>query len=76
MRALVYPTLVAGKAGGLLKTDQHLRFAAAAPGTTGAPNGDNQSKVPFTLLTALGRPQGPWGMGDSMVSSGISALLA
>jgi hypothetical protein len=71
-----YPTLVAGKAGGLLKGDQHLRFASAPPGTTGAPNGDNQSKVPYTLLTALGRPQGPWGMGDSQASTGIPAMLA
>jgi hypothetical protein len=70
-----YPVLVAGKAGGLLKTDQHLRMASGPPGTTGAPNGDNFSKVPYTLLTALGRPPGPWGMGDSQVSSGIAALL-
>ncbi|MDB4981940.1 MAG: putative secreted protein [Myxococcales bacterium] len=70
-----YPTLVAGKAGGLLKGDQHLRFASGPPGTTGAPNGDNQSKVPYTLLTALGRPPGPWGMGDSQVSTGLSDLL-
>lgn len=70
-----YPTLVAGKAGGLLKTDQHLRFASGPPGTTGAPNGDNQSKVPYTLLTALGRPPGPWGMGDSQASTGLPDLL-
>jgi hypothetical protein len=71
-----YPVLVAGKAGGLLKTDQHLRMASGPPGATGAPNGDNLSKVPYTLLTALGRPPGPWGMGASQVSSGIAALLA
>jgi hypothetical protein len=70
-----YPTLVAGKAGGLLKTDQHLRFASGPPGTTGAPNGDNQSKVPYTLMTALGRPQGLWGLGDSAVSTGIPGML-
>jgi Protein of unknown function (DUF1552) len=71
-----YPTLVAGKAGGVLKTDQHLRMASGPPGTTGAPNGDNQSKVAYTLLTALGRPQAPWGLGDSQVSSGLPQLLA
>jgi hypothetical protein len=71
-----YPTLVAGKAGGLLKGDQHMRFAAGPPGTTGAPGGDNQSKVAYTLLTALGRPPGPWGLGDSMASSGLSGMLA
>jgi hypothetical protein len=70
-----YPVLVAGKAGGLLKTDQHLRMVAGLPGTTGAPNGENLSKVPYTLMTALGRPPGPWGMGASMASSGIAALL-
>jgi hypothetical protein len=70
-----YPTLIAGKAGGLLKGDQHLRMASGAPGVTGAPNGDNQSKVAYTLLTALGRPPGPWGMGDSQASAGIAALL-
>src|SRR6266478_5789788 len=66
-----FPTLVAGKAGGLLKTDQHLRMVNAPPGTTGAPGGDNQSKVAYTLMTALGRPPGPWGMGDSQASTGL-----
>jgi hypothetical protein len=70
-----YPVLVAGKAGGLLKTDQHLRMVDGPSGTTGAPNGDNLSKVPYTLLTALGRPEGPWGMGDSQVSTGLPAML-
>ncbi len=71
-----YPLLVAGKAGGKLKTDQHIRQVAGPPGTLGAPNGDNSSKVPYTLLTALGRPEGPWGMGDSQVSTGLPAMLA
>ena len=71
-----YPLLVAGKAGGKLKTDQHIRQVAGPPGTLGAPNGDNSSKVPYTLLTALGRPEGAWGMGDSQVSTGLPAMLA
>jgi Protein of unknown function (DUF1552) len=71
-----YPILVAGKAGGKLKTDQHLRQVGVPPGTLGAPNGDNVSKVPYTLLTALGRPESPWGMGASQVSSGLPAMLA
>jgi hypothetical protein len=71
-----YPTLVAGKAGGLLKTDQHMRFAGGPPGTTGAPNGDNQSKVAYTLLTALGRPESPWGMGASQATTGLPSMLA
>jgi hypothetical protein len=70
-----YPVLVAGKAGGLLKTDQHLRMVSGPPGTTGAPNGENLSKVPYTLLTALGRAPGPWGMGDPQASSGIADML-
>ncbi|MEA2698619.1 MAG: hypothetical protein QOI66_2890 [Myxococcales bacterium] len=70
-----FPTLVAGKAGGKLKTDQHLRLVNGPPGTTGAPNGDNQAKVPYTLLTALGRPESPWGMGASQATTGIPALL-
>jgi hypothetical protein len=70
-----YPLLVAGKAGGKLKTDQHIRMVNVPPGPTGAPNGDNSSKVPYTLLTALGRPEGPWGMGDSQVSTGLPAML-
>src|SRR5882724_2834723 len=70
-----YPTLVAGKAGGKLKTDQHIRQVTAPPGTLGAPNGDNLSKVPYTLLTALGRPEAPWGMGASQVSTGLPAML-
>jgi hypothetical protein len=45
------------------------------PGPTGAPNGENVSNVPYTLLTMLGRPPGPWGMGASQTSSGIDALL-
>jgi hypothetical protein len=71
-----YPILIAGKARGLLKGDQHLRMVAAPPGPTGAPNGDNVSKVPYTLLTMLGMPQGPWGMAEGQVSVGIPALLA
>ena len=70
-----YPVLVAGKAGGKLKTDQHLRQVTAPPGTLGAPNGDNLSKVPYTLLTALGRPEAPWGMGASQISTGLPAML-
>jgi hypothetical protein len=71
-----YPILVAGKARGLLKGDQHLRMAAGPPGAEGAANGDNVSKVPYTLLTMMGRPPGPWGMAEAQVTTGIPALLA
>ena len=70
-----YPILVAGKARGLLKGDQHLRLATQPPGNEGAP-GDNVSKVPYTLLTMMGRPPGPWGMAEGQVSTGIPDLLA
>jgi Protein of unknown function (DUF1552) len=71
-----YPVLIAGKARGLLKGDQHIRMVGAPPGTTGAPNGDSLGKAPYTLLTMLGMPQGPWGMAEGQVSSAIPALLA
>jgi hypothetical protein len=70
-----YPLLVAGKAGGKLKTDQHIRQVAGPPGALGAANGDNSSKVPYTIMTALGRPAGAWGMGDSATSVGLPAML-
>jgi hypothetical protein len=53
-----------------------MRFAGGPPGTTGAPNGDNQSKVAYTLLTALGRPASPWGMGASQATTGLPSMLA
>jgi hypothetical protein len=60
-----YPILVAGKAGGKIKGDQHVRLV-----------GDNVSKVPFTLLTAMGGTQTSFGKAEGMVTSGVSALLA
>jgi hypothetical protein len=70
-----YPVLVAGKARGKLKGDQHIRMVPSPPGPEGAPNGDNISKVPYTLLTMMGMPPGPWGMAEGQVSTGIPALL-
>src|SRR5450432_94876 len=60
-----FPLLVAGKAGGKLKTDQHLRLLD-----------ENVSKVPFTLLTAMGSPATTFGMAEAQVSSGVTGLLA
>jgi hypothetical protein len=60
-----YPILVAGKAGGAIKSDQHIRRVD-----------DNVSKVPFTLLTAMGGTQTSFGRAEGMVSSGVSELLA
>ena len=59
-----YPILVAGKAGGKLKGDQHIRQV-----------GDNVSKAPFTLLTAMGGTQTSFGKAEGMVTSGVSDLL-
>jgi hypothetical protein len=60
-----YPLLVAGKAGGKLKSDQHLRLLD-----------ENVSKVPFTLLTALGGAPASFGDGEGKVTSGVAELLA
>jgi hypothetical protein len=59
-----FPLLVAGKAGGKLKGDQHIRLPD-----------ENVSKVPFTLLTAMGSKATSFGMAEGQVSSGISELL-
>jgi hypothetical protein len=60
-----YPLIVAGKAGGRLQTDQHVRLLD-----------ENVSKVPFTLLTALGGTAEGFGEAEGRVTSGISELLA
>jgi hypothetical protein len=60
-----FPLLAAGKAGGKLKTDQHIRLLD-----------DNVSKMPFTLLTAMGSSVTSFGMAEAQVSSPISAMLA
>jgi Protein of unknown function (DUF1552) len=60
-----YPILVAGKAGGALKGDQHVRIMD-----------DNVSKVPFTLLTMMGAKLASFGNAQGMVTAGIPDLLA
>jgi hypothetical protein len=60
-----YPLIVAGKAGGRLQSDQHVRLLD-----------ENVSKVPFTLLTALGGTADGFGEAEGRVTSGISELLA
>ena len=59
-----FPLLVAGKAGGKLKGDQHIRLPD-----------ENVSKVPFTLLTAMGSKATSFGMAEGKVDSAISELL-
>ncbi len=60
-----YPILVAGKAGGKIKGDQHIRLV-----------GDNVSKAPFSLLTAMGGTQTSFGKAEGTVTSGVPGLLA
>jgi hypothetical protein len=59
-----YPILVAGKAGGRIKSDQHVRRVD-----------ENVSKAPFTLLTALGGTQTSFGKAEGQVTEGVSELL-
>jgi hypothetical protein len=60
-----YPLLVAGSAGGKLKGNQHIRIVD-----------ENVSKVPFTLLNAMGGTATSFGMAQGQVTSPISQLLA
>ncbi len=59
-----FPLLIAGKAGGKLKGDTHVRLV-----------GNNVSEVPYTLLTAMGGTATSFGMDDAATSSTISELL-
>jgi hypothetical protein len=60
-----YPLIVAGKAGGRIVSDQHVRLLD-----------ENVSKVPFTLLTAFGGAATSFGQNEGQVSSGVAELLA
>jgi hypothetical protein len=60
-----YPVLVAGRAGGTLRSDQHVRLLD-----------ENVSKAPFTLLTAFGGAAEGFGEAEGRVTGGISELLA
>jgi hypothetical protein len=62
---LDYPLLVAGKAGGKLKSDQHVRLLD-----------ENVSKVPFSLLSAFGANPPSFGDSEGKVTSGVAELLA
>jgi hypothetical protein len=62
---LDFPLLVAGKAGGKLKSDQHVRLLD-----------ENVSKVPFSLLTAFGANAASFGDSEGKVTSGVAELLA
>jgi hypothetical protein len=62
---LDFPVLVSGKAGGKVKSNQHLRY-----------NSENTSKVLYTLLTAYGGTATSLGMNEGQVTSGLPELLA
>jgi hypothetical protein len=62
---LDYPLLVAGKAGGKLKGDMHVRLI-----------GENTSKLPFTLLTMMGSTATTFGQAEGQVTARIPELLA
>jgi hypothetical protein len=59
-----FPMLVAGKAGGRLRGDVHLRSAS-----------ENTSKVPFTLLQMLGSEETSFGQDEGLVTDGVPGLL-
>ena len=56
---------MAGKAGGKLVTNQHVRIV-----------GESVSKVPFTVLTAMGSTATSFGLGQGQATSTVSQLLA
>jgi hypothetical protein len=60
-----FPLLVAGKARGSIRSDQHVRLLD-----------ENVSKVPFTLLSAFGGAPEAFGEEQGRVTSGIAELLA
>ncbi len=60
-----FPMLVLGKGGGLLRGDLHHRV-----------DGDNASKVPFTLLKLFGSQEASFGKDEGLVSETVPALLA
>jgi len=59
-----YPLLVAGKGAGALSSDQHVRLLD-----------DNVSKLPFTLLKAMGSTETSWGKDEARVEQVIADLL-
>ena len=61
-----YPILIAGSAGGRLRTGLHYRSSS----------NENTSLVPFSLLTAMGVPVGEFGVDAGRVTSGLGAIEA
>ncbi len=61
-----YPLLVAGGAGGALKT----------PGVHVRLSGENATRVPFTVMRAVGLTHSSWGYGPHATNQVISELIA
>jgi len=59
------PMIVAGRAGGALRTGQHIHAA-----------GESTSKVHLTLLEALGVPVTSFGAGPGLATDTVPELLA
>ncbi len=59
-----FPLLLAGKAGGAFKGDVHVRG-----------NDDSVSRVPFTVLKALGGTATSFGLDEGRVETGVPELL-
>lgn len=59
-----FPLIVAGKAAGRVRSDQHVRLLD-----------QNLSKVPFTLLNAFGTNADGFGEAEGRATDGISELL-
>jgi hypothetical protein len=60
-----YPMLIAGSACGMLRTGIHYRSASA----------ENASKVPLTIMNALGLATGEYGTGSAPTTDMLSAIL-
>ncbi|MCB9663976.1 MAG: DUF1552 domain-containing protein [Alphaproteobacteria bacterium] len=61
-----FPLIVAGSAGGRLRTGFHHRSASS----------DNAGRVPLTLLRALDVPAADWGVDDAWTDKGLGELEA
>lgn len=59
-----YPLIVAGTAGGSVKTGFHYRSSTS----------ENASHIPFTILNAMGVLSDEWGLDDGRVTSGVGAM--
>lgn len=59
-----YPIIVAGRAGGRLKTGLHYR----------SPSAENVNRVTLSLARAVGLNWSSWGEGEAMTTDGLSAI--